>query len=150
MENHPISTTYLDNQVARVAAALAAAGAWDGAPLELPCAGFKNVTLYFKYTRGAANGAFGFRADICSDYLGVLWYQMSLYSALGVVTNADTQSDLQRESIEYGATGAAAEYFVYGPVELGGNVEMIRIGAHETGVVGTPGVLEILARFGME
>ena len=148
--SHPISATYLDNQVARVAAALPAAGAWDGAPLELQCAGFKNVTLRFRYTRGAANGAFAFRADTCPDYLGVVWDQMSLYSALGVVTNADTQSDIQRESIEYGATGAAAEGFTYGPVELGGNVEMIRVGAHETGVVGTPGVLEILARFGME
>ena len=150
MENHPISAIYLDNQVARVAAALAGAGAWDGAPLELQSGGFKNVTLYFKYTRGDAGGAFGFRADLCSDYLGVLWYQMSLYSALPVVTGADTQSDLQRESIEYGATAAAAEYFIYGPVELGGNAEMIRVNAHETGAVGTPGTLEILVRFGME
>ena len=148
--SHPISATYIDNQVARVAAALGAAGAWDVAPLELQCGSFKNVTLHFRYTRGAANGAFGFRADTCPDYLGVLWNQMTLYSALGVVTNADTQSDLQRESIEYGATAAAVEGFVYGPIELGGNVELIRIGAHETGVIGTPGTLEILAKFGME
>ena len=45
MSDHPISTTYLDQQVARAAAALPAAGAWDPAPVAMPCSGFKKVTF---------------------------------------------------------------------------------------------------------
>lgn len=148
---HPLSTVYLDQQTARVLAALPAAGAWDATPLELPCQGFRTVVLYFTYTGGAqaVNPAFAFRIDACPEYTGTNWFQMSLYASQPVVTGADTESDVQRESIEYGATGAAAETFVYGPVEIGTAVELIRVPAHETGDVATPGTLEILARFGM-
>lgn len=148
---HPLSTIYYDHQVARVLAILPAIGAWDPAPLALPCAGFDNVTLYFTYTGGGqqAAAAFRFRIDASATFNSAAWYQMSLYGALPVVDHADTQSDIQRESIEYGITAAdATERFVYGPIDLGGAVELIRVVAAETGVVGTPGTLGILARFG--
>ena len=145
----PVSTQYLDQQVARVSAALPAAGAWDATPLELPCQGFRTVTLYMTYTEGeqAADGAFAFRLEVSPTYNGVAWFLGSLYSANAVVTGADTESDVQRESVEYGATGAAAELFTFGPIEIDPAAELVRFPAHETGIVGTPGTLEILARF---
>lgn len=145
---HPFSPTYLDQQVARAAAALPAAGAYDAAPTELYCNSFETVTLWFTYTRGGAAGAFAFRVDVSPDGAGTAWFRQTIYSPAAVVTGADSQSDVQREAIEYGATGAAAELFVYGPITLGGMIERIRIAAAETGNVGAPGNLAIRAVFG--
>jgi hypothetical protein len=143
--DHPVSNIYLDRQIARVEAALAAAGAWDTTPLELPCAVFDNATLYFKYTRGGAGGSFDFSIEVSPD--GVNFYQTSIYSPGAVVPGADTGSDVQREFINYQAVGAAAEYFIYGPLELKGTADVIRINVREVGAVGTPGTLGIAAYF---
>jgi len=147
MTDHPISTTYLDQQQARVSAALPAAGAWDAAPTEMPCAGFKDVMLYFSYTRGAAGGDFQFRVDVSPDSAGAVWHQGTIYDAGAVASGADTLSNVQREEIEYGSTGAAIERFAYGPISVEATVERIRVPAQESGVVLTPGTLEIEARF---
>lgn len=143
---HPISDTYLDVQTARASAALPAAGAWDAAPSELACPGFETVTLFFTYTRGAAGGAFGFKIELSPNFAGATWHQAALYDAGAVASGADSASNIQRESIVYGSTAAGAEGFAYGPFALNG-VERIRVAAHETGVVGTPGTLGVEARF---
>lgn len=149
MSEHVMSTTYLDTQVARAAAALPAGGAYDAAPAALFCPGFQNVLLSLTYTRGGAAGAFRIRVEFSPDSTGANWYQAALYSPSAVVPGADSQSDVQRETAEYQATGAAAESFVFGPIHLAGTVERIRISASETGNVAAPGTLAIQANFGM-
>ena len=131
--------------VARASAALPAAGAWDAAPTEFFCSGMDHIRLVFTYTRGAAGGAFEFRIETSGESSGATWEQASIYAGAPVVLNADTTSGVQREGIEYGSTAAAAEAFDYGPVELNGTVERMRISARETGAVGSPGTLEIKA-----
>lgn len=135
----------------RAAAALAAASAWDAAPLEIPCIGFQHVTFYITYTRAAAGGDLQFRIEVSpySSDLPVVedWFRASLYSAGAVASGADTLSNLQREAVEYGSTAAGAENLVYGPLELRGTVERIRIGCRESGAPGTPGNAHIVALF---
>ena len=138
-------------QEARAAAALPAAGAFDAAPAELYCPETDFVTLYITYTRGAAGGAVTFKLEVSprTTDSGTLqnWYQAAILAGGAVAANADTTSSTQREEIEYGATAAAAEMFVYGPVELRSTVERIRIPCAESGVVGTPGECHITAVF---
>lgn len=142
---HPISTNYIDQQVARAAAALAAAGAWDAAPVEMGCPDFYFVTLFLSYTRGGAGGSFDFRVDVSPD--GTTFYQTSIYAPGIVVPGADTGADVQREFVNYQATGAGAETFVYGPIELRGTVKEMRVVAREVGNVGAPGTLAVTAVF---
>jgi len=149
MFEHVYSTTYLNIQTARVSAALPAAGAYDAAPLELACPGFKTALLSLAYTRGGAAGAFAFQVEISPASSGAVWHRIMLYSAPAVVPGSDAQSDIQREAVEYQATGAAIERLAFGPINLGGAVERIRIPAAETGNVGAPGTLEIIVNFGM-
>ena len=145
---HPQSPTYLDQQVVRVAAVLGAQNVFDAAPLELYCMDFETVTLFFKYTRNAAGGAFAFRVDVSPDGVGAGdWYRQTLYAAQAVATGVDSRSDFQREDIEYGSTGAGAELTVYGPIYLNGAIECIRVAAAETSATGA-GTLEIRAVFG--
>lgn len=140
-------------QVARAAAALPAAGAWDAAPVEMYCCYAQRVTLYFTYTRGGAGGAFDFQVQVSPYSLDTLapagaqaWMVMSLYDSGGVAAGVDSQSRAQREYITYQATGAAAEAFVYGPIEMA-HVERLRVRARESGAVGAPGTLQIEAGY---
>jgi hypothetical protein len=150
-QRHPIDATYLDVQTARAAAALPAAGAFDATPLELACNEFSHVTFYITYTRGAVGGAMEYYIEsspYSADIAGVEdWFRTSILAAGAVVINADTVSNIQRESYDYGATAAAAENFVYGPLELQGTVQRIRIVCAESGVVLTPGTAHIVAVF---
>lgn len=154
MSPHPISDTYLDLQEARASAALPAAGAWDAAPTEMICAGFDEVILAFTYTRGAAGGAFDFQIETSIYSAAAVapagaaeWKTESILAAGAVVAGADTQNLVQRDYQGYTSQGAAAEDFTYGPLKLGAVVERIRVRARETGVVGTPGTLQIQAQF---
>jgi len=149
MADHPISATYLDIQQARASAALPAAGAYDATPTEMACPSFDFVTLYIKYDENAAavDGAVDIRIDISPDSTGTVWHRGTAYSVGAVVAGSDTTSNIQREEISYQAVGADAEYWVFGPVELRGTVERIRVAAQESGDVGDPGVCEIEARF---
>jgi hypothetical protein len=138
--------------VLRASAALAAAGAWDAAPTETPCAFVDNITLNFTYTRGAVGGAFDWQVET-SPYAVAAnvpagaseWVTQSIYAGGLVAAGADTTSLVQRELQSYGSQGAAAEDFSYGPIALEGTVERIRVRARESGVVGTPGTLQITA-----
>ena len=144
----------LTQQVARASAALPAAGAWT-TPTELVCAQARNVTLHFMYTRGAAGGAFDFQVAVSPYSIAALvpaggaeWTTMALYESGAVAANTDSQSQVQREYITYGGVDANGDAFVYGPIDLAERVERIRVRARESGVVGTPGTLQIEAIFG--
>lgn len=134
---------------ARAAAALPAAGAWDATPTEVHSIGLDYVTFYITYTRGAAGGDMQFRIEFSpysADVAGVEdWFQGTIYAGGAVASGADTVSNLQREEVEYGSTGAAAEPYIYGPIALHGTVARWRIAAQESGVVGTPGDCHIVA-----
>jgi len=75
------------------------------------------------------------------------WVTEAIKAAGAVVAGADTTSLVQRDSQSYTSQGAAAEDFSFGPIELNGTVERIRVRAAESGVVGTPGTLQIQAVF---
>jgi hypothetical protein len=145
---HPVGWTNPVNL--RASAALAAAGAWDAAPTESFCAGAETLTLSLTYTRGAAGGAFDFQMQV--SVYGVVgdapagadeWVTEAIYAGGAVAAGADTTSLVQRELESYTSQGAAAESFVYGPVEVKQGVQRVRIRARESGVVGTPGTLQI-------
>jgi len=144
-----VANVYFAEQVqtARVAAVLPAAGAFDAAPLEMPCPGFEHVTLFISYTRGGAGGDMQFRIEANPDSTGGTWHRAGLFSPGAVASGADSLSNLQRESVEYGSTGAGAETVIYGPLELYGGVERLRVACAESGAVGTPGTAGIQARF---
>ena len=133
-------------QTARAAAALPAAGAYDAAPTEMPCAGFDTCTLFISYTRGGAGGDMQFRVQASPDSTGAVWHQGGIYAPGAVASGADTVSNLQREDIEYGSTDAGAETVIYGPFDIHGT-ERLRIPCRESGAVGTPGTASIEARF---
>jgi len=144
-------TIYLDEQVARAAAALGAAGIWDAAPTEVVCAGALSVTYYLTYTRGGAGGAVDSQiqtSPYSADRAGVEdWFTQDIYAGAAVVPGADTTSTIQRELITYQAVAAAAEMYVLDPIDLGGTVERIRIRCRESGNVGLPGDVHIVAMF---
>ncbi len=143
---HPVTE---NPSVARADAALPGAGAWDAAPVEISVAGFRKVSLFLAYTRGAAGGAFDFRLELAPRAVDVAlvedWFTQAAYMAGALAAGADTQSRIQREYITYASQGAAVETFIYGPLELGGAIERVRIPARESGVVGTPGNLAVYA-----
>lgn len=138
---HPISDTYLDQQVARASAALPVAGAWT-TPSELYCPTFLHATLAFTYTRGGAGGKFEFKIEVANAKAPTVWHQFSLYDPGTLASGSDVLSLQQRESVEYASTGAGAERFAY-QFYLNGLWEKIRVPARETGAVGTPGTLKI-------
>ena len=144
--DHPISTTYLDRITARVSAVLLGAGAWDVAPIELVCPGFKHVNFACAYKRGGAAGAVNWRIETSPDSAGTVWYQASHFAAGVLAAGADTVSNLQRGNTTYTATGAAIERFNV-ELDLDGVVERIRIAGRETGNAGAPGTLAIEALF---
>lgn len=150
LNTHP--TGWVNPVNLRVSAALGAAGAWDAAPVESFCSNAQNISLGLTYTRGAAGGAFEFQMEV-SLYAVVgnapagaaEWITQSLYEAGAVAPGVDATSEVQREQQTYTSQGAAAEDFVFGPLALNGTIERIRVRARETGVVGTPGTLQISA-----
>jgi hypothetical protein len=138
--------------IMRASAALPAAGAWDATPTAVFCSQADNIAVAFTYTRGAAGGAFDWQIEV--SLYGVAadvpagaseWVTESVYAAGAVAAGVDTTSLVQRELQSYTSQGAAAEDFVYGPIALNGVVERIRIRARESGVVLTPGTLQITA-----
>ncbi len=148
MIDHPVSVTYIDRQIARVSAVLPGAGAFDLAPLELSCIDFHYVTLDVVYTRGGAGGDMQLKIELSPDTTGTDWYQSGLYAAGIVASGADVVSNIQREEIEYGSTAAGAARFTLGPLQLQGGAQRIRIPCQESGNVGAPGTVEIIAMFG--
>jgi hypothetical protein len=151
MFNHPISTVYLDEQVARVSAILPAAGAFDPIPLHLVCAGFTHMMLFISYTKGGqAAGAMQFRVEQTHDGIDIvapIWYQGSVLGINLVVSGVVSTDNLQRERIQYGATAGAIEHYMFGPYALQEAIEQIRIPCCEIGEIANPGIVAITARF---
>jgi hypothetical protein len=144
---HPISSIPLDQQVARTSAILLPASAFDVAPRELTCPGFDFVTLFVTYTRAGAGGSVRLRPEFSPVSTGAVWHSKALYGPAVVAAGADAASLEQRETLLYTSTGAGAETTVFGPLDLGGTIERLRIACAEIGAAGTPGTCEILARF---
>jgi hypothetical protein len=148
---HPVINSLA---VVRPLAILPAAGAWDPVPLEFQVAGFDFATLYFTYTWDALSigfGAFDFQLQ-ASPYainrpVVQNWFPQSLYAAGILAAGADTQSRIQREYVTYRATAGGLgvpETFSRGLVRVLG-AERVRVIARESGDVGLPGTLEIVA-----
>lgn len=135
----------------RAYAALPNAGAWDATPTESFSSGAHNLTLSFRYVRGAAGGAFDWQLET-SIYAvaanaptdAAEWVTESLYAPGVIAPGEDSQSRVQREYQTY-ESFSADDDFVYGPIALNGTVERIRVRASESGVTGTPGNLQITA-----
>jgi len=146
----PYPPGWSNPQTVRASAALPAAGAWDATPTALVSAYATSLNLHFTYTRGAVGGAFDFQLEV-SPYAvaanvpagAAEWVTESLYAPGAVVAGADSTSLVQRELQSYTSQGAAAEDFVFGPIAFSFNVERYRVRARESGVVGTPGTLQI-------
>ena len=149
---NPSPRGYANPVVLRASAALAAAGAWDATPTESSCNQALNCSIHFTYTRGAAGGAFDWQIET-SIYSATAvapagaaeWVTMGLLAAGPVALGADSQSRIQRDYVTYGSQGAAAEDVDTPMITLGGVYERIRVRARESGVVGTPGTLQITA-----
>jgi hypothetical protein len=143
----------IDNPVTvRAAAPLAAAGAWDAAPTEIACAGFRWAVFYVAYEEGAVGGALNFMfqyspysADASAPAGSPAWYSQTLYAPAMVVAGTDAISSIQLENITYDPATVNQEAFVYGPVDITGDVERLRVPCREIGVIGTPGAAEIIA-----
>jgi hypothetical protein len=146
--DHPISSVYLDQQVARASAVLPGAGAFDAAPVALFCSGFVSAMLFLEYTRAGAGGRVRMRVEGSPDVTGDTWYQISLYNPGAPVANADSVSPFQREFLEYGSTAAGIEKTAI-PVTLYGGFQRIRVVCAESGAVGTPGTVKVTAHFSM-
>lgn len=146
--SNPHPTGWTNPAVLRALAALTAA--WDAAPTEQVCMGADTITLAFTYTRGAAGGAFDFQVQISPYSVAANapagaseWIIESLEAKDPVVPGADTQSLIQREYLNYTSQGAAAEAFVYGPINLQTGIERILVRARETANEQEPGDLQI-------
>ena len=133
----------------RASAALPAAGAYDAAPTEFPTANIDNITLYATYTRGNAGGAVTLHIEqspYSADVVGVQsWFRTACVACGTISSGSDTTQNAQRANVVYGATGAGAENFVIGPLELYGTVERMRVACAESGQTGTPGTCHIVA-----
>ena len=149
--DQPINASYLNLQEARASAVLLGASAWDVAPTELLCPTFRFVTFFMSYTRGGAAGAFDFALEVSpyvDDLAGVQdWFQSAQFAAGAMEAGTNTTSGIQRELVTYTATGAAIEDFAYGPLELEGTIERLRMGCRESGNAGAPGTVHIMAQF---
>jgi len=153
-EPHP---AIANPQNLRVSAALAGAGAWDAAPVEIAVAGYNSITLAFTYTRGGAAGAFDFQiqyslygAAANAPAGAAEWVTEAIYSGGGVVAGVDTTSRVQRELQTYQATAGAEEAFLFGGIEIDHAIERIRVRARESGNQGAPGTLQITSQLGRE
>jgi hypothetical protein len=120
----------------------------------MACPYFDHLTLSFTYTQGAQAGAFDFQIETSPYSIAANapvgaseWVTESIYAAGAVAAGVDTTSLVQRELQSYTSQGAPAEDFSFGPIELRGTIERIRVRARESGAVGNPGTLQIEAVF---
>ena len=133
-------------QELRASLILTAAFVTDG---PIFCSGFTEGIVTFTYTRGAANGAFDwymegsiYGVDANAPAGANVWGQENLV-ALGVLAGgATTINLLQTEYQTYQEEGSGvAESFGF-DFGFTGN-DRLRLYARESGVVGTPGILQV-------
>ena len=137
---------------ARAEAALPAAGVWDATPTEFFVSGASTMRLQFTYTRAAAGGAFDFQIETSIYAVAANaptgageWADPSVEAVGAVVAGVDTQSLIQDGYDTFTSSGADAETFTYGPVQLNGTIERVRVPCRESGAVGNPGTLTVAA-----
>lgn len=142
-------------QTARVSAALPAAGAYDATPLEMHCPGFAAVSFYCAYDEDAQalNGEVSMIVEVSPYSVNHAtlpsWFRTAVYASGVVAGGADVNSLIQRDIIAYDPAGAAVEGWVFGPLELWSTVQRIRVRCAETGDPNTPGVVSVVALFGV-
>ena len=147
---HPVG--FVNPVVLRVSAALT--WGWDAAPIETFCAGAEGVTLSLTYERGAADGAYYWQMEF-SIYAVAAdvptgaeeWADQSLLAPGAVVVNVDSQTQVQEDHQEYGSTGAAAEAYIFGPMNLNFKPQRMRIRCRESANEQSPGTLQITGVF---
>lgn len=131
----------VQNGTARASAALPAAGAYDAAPTEIPCAGLRYCILVGNYTRAAAGGSCAIRLQKCVTIGGTdYWYDAIIQNPVAFAAGADSQINIQRaRPYVYQATGAALEEF---GIEIDNlRCDKIRFPSAELGAVANPGTL---------
>ena len=134
----------------RASAVLLGGNAWDVTPLVVACPAHSKLTLFLSYTRGAAGGAFDFQilvSPYSADVVGVQsWFMQSEFTPAVLAAGVDSQSRLQREYVTYASQAAAIENVVYGPVDLGANIERVQVRARESSqvAVGTLHVVGVI------
>ncbi len=137
----------------RASAALAGAGTWDAAPLEIAAEDADYIAVYLSYTRGGVGGSARVRVEV-SPYSAATagvenWFIPSVKQVGAFAAGVDTNSAMQRENgVLYTATGAVIEDVAYGVVQLGRGVQRVRLLAQEVGAVGTPGILHAVGLMG--
>ena len=120
-------------------------------PTEFPVSGNLYITLFFQYIESPAGSGGGFTFKIeCSPFAADQtvfedWFQTAIYESGDVESGLDTTSRVQREEIEYTSVGATVETFTYGPINIGGNIERMRVSVCESGDVANPGNLGLIA-----
>ncbi len=99
----------------RPSAVLTAAGVYDAAPNEIPTLGYKTLTIWWSYTRGAAGGSFAFYMQQAQVIAGTNVWGRMVEIRPGVITpGADVRDDAQLGAWEnYGSTAAAAEVSMF-------------------------------------
>lgn len=147
----PYPRGYANPVILRISAALPAAGAWDAAPIESFSTNALNMSLHFTYTRGAVGGAFDWQLEYSHYSVAALvpagaseWVTMALYAPGPVAAGADSMSRAQAEYVTFQPLTAAAEDYEF-DVQLNRVIERTRIRCRESGVVGTPGTLQVTA-----
>ena len=140
---------YQNPVILRASAVLPAAGAWDPTPVEIEVPTTGELVLSLSYTRGAGGGAFDWQVEysIYSDPttvpVGALeWVPQTEFDPTAVAAGVDTQIRGQRSYQTYQATGAAQEGLSHF-INWKGAIERVRVRARESGVVGSPGTLQI-------
>lgn len=101
------------------------------------CRDFDYYTLLIDYLRASVGGGVQWKVEFSLD--GTTWYQSAIYDGGTVAVNNDTESAVQREEFVYGSTGAAAERFPYGPIELNQFATYMRVSVVEAGEQVDPG-----------
>jgi len=134
--------------VARAAAVLLPAGAWDVAPTEMIVSWAGSATLYFYYQAAGAGGAFRWRIEVTAEDPAAVWCRSSIYEAAVFVPGTDSVGLVQREEFQYQATGLTQEAFVVGPASMSDGARWLRIGAAESGNLAAPGMLAIQVMLG--
>jgi hypothetical protein len=134
----------------RARGVLVGAAVWDVTPLVVACSSKSRMTLYIEYTRGAVGGVLDFQIRVSPYSVDAVlpvqtWFEQSEFTPAVLAVGVDSQSRVQREYISF-ASREATETFVYGPVDLGANVERVQVRARESGgvAVGTCHIMGII------
>ena len=102
------------------------------------CLAYDNMTLLLDYTRGKAGGAVSWYIEYRTEDDGE-WHRNTIYDAGVVAVNNDTESSVQREQFEYGATSKDREQIVFGPLSIVQFAKHVRFAFAETGESADPG-----------